>query len=135
MIAFFCRDDRIRTCDHMTPSHVRYRAAENLYWCYFDVAVAYFERLWTTRKNFVDYGVDIFIQGYSCQIFAKQMPHWLKINLFKYCFPSAVCFWYCILSTYATQRETTFTGGTSINSALLLNFLFMQTFKGHDREK
>ena len=22
-----CREDRIRTCDHMTPSHVRYRAA------------------------------------------------------------------------------------------------------------
>ena len=55
----FCRDDRIRTCDHMTPSHVRYRAAENLYLCYFDVAVAYIERLWTTRKNVVDYGMDI----------------------------------------------------------------------------
>jgi hypothetical protein len=23
----FSREDRIRTCDHMTPSHVRYRAA------------------------------------------------------------------------------------------------------------
>ena len=27
IIRYFCREDRIRTCDHMTPSHVRYRAA------------------------------------------------------------------------------------------------------------